>query len=176
MLNGICVRRPKLRTSLKVFRLLLTFLDYFDAKYLTPESAQHSSTPSINQSKQSAVFRHLKRKKVESPITNELDNYLSRELEDYSTSPITWWKTKTALYPNLSLMARDFLAIPGTSTPSERVFSGGRQLLPYTRNRMGGKTVQAISCLKSWLKNKEADDVFEEVDEGLLKLYSTIVV
>lgn len=149
-------------------------VEYFEKNYLSLQ--QHSQTENIESfgpRKSSAVFKHLKRRKLnqcQSPI-GELETFLSRDTVDPNISPITWWKENGHMYPNLSKMARDFLAIPGTSTPSERVFSGGRQLLPYTRNRMGGKLVQAATCLKSWLKITCVDEKYEEVDEDLQTLF-----
>ena len=47
-------------------------------------------------------------------------------------------------------MARDFLAIPFTSVPSEQCFSISKNLITNQRNRLAGKTVRACMCLKSW--------------------------
>ena len=49
-------------------------------------------------------------------------------------------------------MAKDFLAIPGTSVMSEASFSEGRYLLLYNRSRTQWPTVRAILCLRSWLR------------------------
>jgi hypothetical protein len=79
-------------------------------------------------------------------------------------------------YPNLSKMARDYLAIPGiliflhsaylrldllisnkpiiiaTSVPIERVFSGGTDLINQRRCSLEPKTIRICMCLKSWLR------------------------
>ena len=47
-------------------------------------------------------------------------------------------------------MARDFLAIPSTSVPSEQCFSISKNLITDKRNRLAGKTVRACMCLRSW--------------------------
>ena len=54
---------------------------------------------------------------------SELEIYLEEPLEGRTIKPIEWWRTYASKYPHLSLMARDFLAIPATSVPSEQVFS-----------------------------------------------------
>jgi hAT family C-terminal dimerisation region len=36
---------------------------------------------------------------------------------------LEYWRVHSTRFPNLSRMARDYLAVPGTSTPTERVFS-----------------------------------------------------
>ena len=38
-------------------------------------------------------------------------------------NPLIWWKRNEARYPTLSKMARKYLALPATSTPSECAFS-----------------------------------------------------
>jgi hypothetical protein len=65
---------------------------------------------------------------------------------------LCWWKAKSKKYPNLSKMARDYLAIPATSTSSERLFSSGKHLISDTRNSLSPSTIQACQCLKSWSK------------------------
>ena len=47
-------------------------------------------------------------------------------------------------------MALDYLSIPATSTAVERVFSRGRHILPFTRNRLSASTIRAYLCLGSW--------------------------
>jgi len=49
-------------------------------------------------------------------------------------------------------MARDYLAIPATSVPIERAFSGGADLVAKKRCRLSGGSIQACMCLKSWWK------------------------
>jgi len=57
------------------------------------------------------------------------------------------------VYPCLSNMARDYLAIPGTSVPIERVFSGGGDLISKRRLSLNYKSIQACMCLRNWIKN-----------------------
>ena len=63
-----------------------------------------------------------------------------------------WWKSNSKNYPNLSKMAKDYLAIPGTSTSSERLFSSGKHLISDTRQSLSPSTIRACQCLKSWEK------------------------
>jgi len=58
-------------------------------------------------------------------------------------------------------MARDYLAVPGTSTPSERALSGGRQLITDFRCRLGGETITACMLLKNW--SKQWDSVIQQI-------------
>ena len=55
-------------------------------------------------------------------------------------------------YPHLARMARDYLAIPASSVPVERIFSGGTDLITPTRSRLSEDTIKYCMCLKSWWK------------------------
>ena len=48
-------------------------------------------------------------------------------------------------------MARDFLAIPATSVPSERVFSIAGQILTKRRSSITESMMNALMCCKDWL-------------------------
>ena len=57
---------------------------------------------------------------------DELETYLDESLESHDTTDIlSWWKGKETRFPNLSKMARDYLAIPGSSVSKEVMFSQG---------------------------------------------------
>jgi hypothetical protein len=47
-------------------------------------------------------------------------------------------------------MARDHLAIPAMSAPSESVFSEGSNVVTKNKNRLSGDRVQEIVCLRHW--------------------------
>lgn len=89
------------------------------------------------------------------PHHDELKSYMDYPdlLDDGDTKDIlTWWRRKAKAFPNLSNMARDYLAIPGTSTTSERLFSTGKYLVSDSRCSLRAETIQACQCLKSWIK------------------------
>jgi hAT family C-terminal dimerisation region len=51
-------------------------------------------------------------------------------------------------------MARDYLAIQGSSVPSERAFSSGSLTGTSLRNQLKPSTFEALQILKSAYKNK----------------------
>ncbi|GET60559.1 ribonuclease H-like domain-containing protein [Rhizophagus irregularis DAOM 181602=DAOM 197198] len=61
-------------------------------------------------------------------------------------------EVQEANYPNLSKMALDYLAIPATSAPVERIFSSGTDLVTQKRCSLKGETIRELMCLKSWWK------------------------
>jgi len=91
-----------------------------------------------------------------------------------------WWlePTQQKNFPNLSKMALDILSIPTMSADPERLFSGAMITISDRRNRLRIYTIEALECLKSWLKielltddDKEDQDLNwleqdDRVDEG----------
>ena len=49
-------------------------------------------------------------------------------------------------------MARDYLAIPTTSAPAERIFSSAGDIITQDRASLHASTVRAIICLKHWYR------------------------
>jgi hypothetical protein len=50
-----------------------------------------------------------------SDLGNELERYLSTDIEDVRDA-VAWWHAHKVTYPHLSRMALDYLTIPGKST------------------------------------------------------------
>ena len=70
-------------------------------------------------------------------------------------------------YPTLSRMARDYLAIQGSATPSERAFSGGGITGTPNRNRLSVTSFEALQLLKSAYRNEHiaaVDDVAKHLN------------
>ena len=83
---------------------------------------------------------------------SELDEYLRHPVESIKDLLARWYNNRF-IYPNLSRMALDYLSVPPTSTAVERVFSLGRGLLQYTRNRLSPASICAYLCLGDWCRN-----------------------
>lgn len=65
-------------------------------------------------------------------------------------------------------MARDFLAIPATSVPSEQVFSIAGQILNKRRACLSENMMNAIMCCKAWLGVQEITSEELIAEEQLL--------
>lgn len=106
-------------------------------------------------------------------VRDELEEYLALPVEKVK-DPLKWWWDHRKAYPALSRMALDYLSCPGmlfpllsntlfidhnlaTSTAVERVFSQGRHLLHFSRNRLMPKSIRALLCLGSWSNNELLD-------------------
>ncbi|CAB4483371.1 unnamed protein product [Rhizophagus irregularis] len=88
------------------------------------ESRASSPTPSessvilnpIYKPRLFSIFEHNQPK-----ASNEVEEYLKEDKISFNQCPFNWWLNKKDKYPILAKMARIHLAIPATSTPSERI-------------------------------------------------------
>ncbi|CAK5277161.1 unnamed protein product [Mycena citricolor] len=87
----------------------------------------------------------------------ELRSYLSDPLplEDTEIHDIVaWWGLNMHRFPTLARMARDYLAIQGSATASERAFSSRALTGTKHRNRLSPKLFEALQILKSGYHNR----------------------
>ncbi|KAF7763751.1 hypothetical protein Agabi119p4_8288 [Agaricus bisporus var. burnettii] len=93
------------------------------------------------------------------PILDEVELYLSSGPEvlkymdngqEKTFTPLEWWVNHRSTYPRLSRMALDYLSVPPTSVDVERVFSKGRMVLSYLRNRLTPTTTRGLLCINEW--------------------------
>jgi hypothetical protein len=64
------------------------------------------------------------------------------------TDILRYWASKEYEFPTIARMARDHLAIPATSAPSECVFSVGGDIITKKRNRLGADNTRRLLCLR----------------------------
>lgn len=145
------------------------FVEEYKNNYRTEDRGKAPAT------KISFMDEILKRQKT-NPNKSELERYLCSSLFD-GIDIMSWWKSNTEVFPCLAKMARDYLAIPGTSVPSERRFSASGDMISPKRNRLAADTIRATMCLhdwwkvdyaketRDWLQTELADDEDEIEDE-----------
>ncbi|KAF5337979.1 hypothetical protein D9758_014306 [Tetrapyrgos nigripes] len=87
------------------------------------------------------------------PWRSEFNLYLSAiDVVPTGMSIVKWWGSRTSTYPTWSSLARDYLAIMGSSVSSERAFSGGGIVISKRRNRLKSDVVEALQFLKCVIK------------------------
>eukprot|EP01022_Parablepharisma_sp_SALTPOND_P021195 TRINITY_DN4096_c0_g1_i1.p5 TRINITY_DN4096_c0_g1~~TRINITY_DN4096_c0_g1_i1.p5 ORF type:complete len:109 (+),score=13.38 TRINITY_DN4096_c0_g1_i1:694-1020(+) len=77
----------------------------------------------------------------------EVKNYTEAESITVAESPLAWWNKNEEKIPIISAMAQDILAIPATSTPSERVFSKIGNIVDKRRQQLSARNVDLLIFL-----------------------------
>uniref|UniRef100_G3N6T0 HAT C-terminal dimerisation domain-containing protein n=2 Tax=Gasterosteus aculeatus TaxID=69293 RepID=G3N6T0_GASAC len=80
-------------------------------------------------------------------IENELSSYLQSASVESDTDPLKWWKDHEVVFPGLSRLAKKYLLVPATSSPSERVFSCSGNIVTCHRASLKPDTVDRLVFL-----------------------------
>ena len=79
----------------------------------------------------------------------EVDQYLKEPLiQFHRANSHLWWKDNTHRFPQLSILARKYLAPPPTSVASERLFSTAGDIYDEKRNRLAPERAEALMFVK----------------------------
>ncbi|CAG8802168.1 22262_t:CDS:1, partial [Racocetra persica] len=79
----------------------------------------------------------------------EVLDYLGAQEILWDQCPLTWWRTNQKWFPVLSKLARKYLAIPATSTASERLFSDARNTITEKRISLLPTTFEHLVFLRN---------------------------
>ncbi|XP_073488853.1 E3 SUMO-protein ligase ZBED1-like [Aquarana catesbeiana] len=80
-------------------------------------------------------------------LSLELHSYLFLGNTDSEDDPLGWWKAHKEQYLRLSALAKKYLCIPATSSPSERVFSRGGNIVTCRRSALKPQNVDRLVFL-----------------------------
>jgi len=164
---------PGVELYTKKYRAI--FIQYYNENYRPPleTGADGDLTASITQARSSGFGRRSKLiaprpcrlpeqnesiEYIDSPPEIDYEERSNSENNFYEPDILQFWKNNTSKYPNLSRMARDVLAVQGGSVGVERVFSMGRDVIPYRRNRLEKKSIRATMIVKSYLQKTLSED------------------
>ncbi|KAF5340528.1 hypothetical protein D9758_015833 [Tetrapyrgos nigripes] len=170
----------------------------FDKYYIQPQQGTPSNPSSSNaQTNTGSGFGHSwmmatiqDRLRADAAISSdprtELRLYLESPLEPQPQREdgkvnefdvIWWWGHHQDTYPTLSRMARDYLAIQGSATPSERAFSSAGLTDHKCRNRLKPEMFAAIQTLKAAYRNghisahQQASEHVKDLQKALEEYY-----
>ena len=79
----------------------------------------------------------------------EFDDYIRHAPISFNDDPLLWWKNNESRYPTIASLARQYLAIPASSTPSERIFSTCGNILTKKRNKLNDEHLAMMVWLHS---------------------------
>ena len=96
---------------------------------------------------------------LEKPISDEIFDYLHDSQVECSHLDALQWccKIGSEKYQPLALLAKEFLSVCASSSPSEHLFSSGWGIVTYKRGKLFARTISILMTLKSWGKKDEAD-------------------
>jgi hypothetical protein len=80
--------------------------------------------------------------------SDEVADYLAIPQIRFNDCPLEWWKMNEKRFPILSILAKVYLCIPATSTPSERLFSNAGNLMTVKRTQLSNSTFEHLLFLK----------------------------
>ncbi|KAK0137888.1 Zinc finger BED domain-containing protein 1 [Merluccius polli] len=84
--------------------------------------------------------------------TLEIRSFLQEALIPRSSNPLTWWKSRSVIYPRLTRLMMERLCVVATSVPSERVFSKMGLIISERRSRLSPSKAQQVMFLNANLK------------------------
>ena len=82
----------------------------------------------------------------------ELRRYFEEGNIDRKTNPLSWWQQNSFRFPKLQILARKYLCVPGSSVPSERLFSKAGQLVSERRSGLKSKNIDMMLFLNHNIK------------------------
>lgn len=80
-------------------------------------------------------------------VLQEVKMYMGEPPAKRSVDPLQWWSLNLERFPRLALLAKKYLCIPATSTPSERVFSTAGLVVDKRRSALTPAIIDAIVFL-----------------------------
>ena len=78
----------------------------------------------------------------------EIDEYFDELCSDISENPLLFWQGNANKFPPLSKLASQYLSIPATSAPVERIFSVAGKTFRPDRCRLGDTTFEHLMNIK----------------------------
>ena len=117
--NSLCIKtQEQLRNA------------YQDMKNLTNEDQEAELRPILSNSLLARMFEN------NAIHVDEVTSYLALLKIHSDDCSLMWWKTNNIRFPVLSKLARKYLAIPATSTPSERLFSEAGNIMTIKKTQL----------------------------------------
>ena len=83
---------------------------------------------------------------------DEVIAYKKKQSVSFNDNSLDWWRANEIFFPLLGNLAKKYLSVPGTSVPSERVFSTAGDIVSGQRACLKAKHVDRLIFLKKNLK------------------------
>ena len=80
-------------------------------------------------------------------LSAEMERYIKHPVIDGDENPLKWWKQNEQRFPLLSQLAKKYLAIRASSSPSERLFSKAGLISTPARAQLKPEKVEMLVFL-----------------------------
>ncbi|KAM3850482.1 E3 SUMO-protein ligase ZBED1-like [Diretmus argenteus] len=80
-------------------------------------------------------------------VRNEVQLYFTETPISKKDDPLKWWSENEGRFPTVSKLAKSFLSIPATSTPSEQIFSAAGNICSQKRASLSPEHVEMLTFL-----------------------------
>ncbi|KAJ8001186.1 hypothetical protein DPEC_G00188680 [Dallia pectoralis] len=84
---------------------------------------------------------------IQTQVRNEVLSYFGEKSLAKEETPLLGWKANNDRYPMLARLAKSYLCIPATSTPSERLFSAAGNIASKKRGSLSQEHVDMLTFL-----------------------------
>ena len=91
----------------------------------------------------------------EQSVRLELQGYGQESPIPVTEIPLEWWASWQSKYPKLSTLARRMLAVPGTSVPTERIFSAAGATVTARQSSLSPDNVDKLLFLHKNFKKDQ---------------------
>ncbi|KAL2095528.1 hypothetical protein ACEWY4_007676 [Coilia grayii] len=91
--------------------------------------------------------REVEAEDLQSQVRNEVLSYFGEKPLAKEENPLHWWKANEYRYPTLARLAKTYLCIPCTSTPSERFFSAAGNIASRKRASLSPEHLDMLTFL-----------------------------
>ena len=101
-----------------------------------------------------------KRKRADNGADELRDDCLTPHIPTME-NPLNWWADNEDRFPRLAKLSKSYLAIPATSTPSERIFSLAGNTVTRQRSSLHPSHVDVLVFLNANQKDGKVDVISE---------------
>ena len=98
------------------------------------EESEEPKEPACKKQKQSNWYSEMFGFENPEDDKTEFEQYDDLPMLTSNISPLKWWQQNHSSFPTLARLAKDWLMIPTTSVPSERLFSAAGNVMTNKRN------------------------------------------
>nr|XP_054594517.1 E3 SUMO-protein ligase ZBED1-like [Nothobranchius furzeri] len=119
---------------------------------MPPTEGQESASPPPKKTAMAELFGEVFKKQdqvktLAQVVEDEVASYRLADSIGVDADPFRWWKTNEHRFPHVAKVAKRLLCVPGTSVPSERIFSTAGDIVSANRSRLAPDSVDRLIFL-----------------------------